>query len=67
VQSFFPPSVVVPKKIWGVAEDGEIAGVYRPTPQPGLWFVAGGFIHVRFLSKHLSLQILAQEIGLNTL
>jgi len=65
VEPFFPPSVSVPKKIWGLAEDGEIAGVYRKISQPGLWFVAGGFGHVRFLSKHLALQVIAQEVGLN--
>jgi len=65
VEDFFPPSVSIPKQIWGQAEDGEIAGIYRPTPQPGLWFVAGGFAHVRFLSKHLALQVIAQEVGLN--
>ena len=40
-------------KIWGIDEDGELRRVYRPTGQPGLWFVPGAIQHARFLSKHL--------------
>ncbi|KAJ6779746.1 hypothetical protein PWT90_09591 [Aphanocladium album] len=37
----------------------------RPTGVPGLWFMAGGFILCRQLSKLLALQIAAVERGIN--
>ena len=61
---FFPPSVRLPERIGGMADDGDLAAAFRPTPQQGLWFTPGGFSVTRFLSKHLALQILAQEVGL---
>lgn len=50
--------------IWGIAEDGELANMYRPTPQQGLWFIGGGFAHARIYSRCVALGIKAQEIGL---
>jgi len=61
---FFPPSVRLPNRVGGMADDGDLAAAFRPTPQQGLWFTPGGFSVTRFLSKHLALQILAQEVGL---
>ncbi|KAJ7683315.1 FAD/NAD(P)-binding domain-containing protein [Mycena rosella] len=51
-------------KIWGLDEEGELTRCYRPTGAPGLWFAPGGFQHSRLFSKHLAIQILAQELGL---
>ncbi|KAJ7235390.1 FAD/NAD(P)-binding domain-containing protein [Mycena rebaudengoi] len=56
----------VGSRIWGLDEEGELRGCYRPTGQPGLWFTPGGFQHSRFFSKHLAIQILAQELGWNS-
>lgn len=50
--------------IWGVAEDGELRNMFRPTAQQGLWFIGGGFAHARIYSKYIALNIKAREIGL---
>ncbi len=50
--------------IWGIAPDGELANMFRPTPQRGLWFTGGGFAHARIYSKYIALQIKAREMGL---
>lgn len=46
--------------IWGTAEDGELANMYRPTAQPGLWFIGGSLAQCRIYSRHLALQIKAR-------
>ncbi|KAJ6627996.1 hypothetical protein B0H10DRAFT_1993190 [Mycena sp. CBHHK59/15] len=51
-------------KIWGLDEEGELTRCYRPSGAPGLWFAPGAFQHSRFFSKHVAIQILAQELGL---
>ncbi|KAJ7235360.1 FAD/NAD(P)-binding domain-containing protein [Mycena rebaudengoi] len=56
----------VGSRIRGLDEEGELRGCYRPTGQPGLWFTPGGFQDLRFFSKHLAIQILAQELGWNS-
>jgi hypothetical protein len=38
---------------WGLDEEGEFRGAYRPTGQPGLWFATGDFAHSRWGSKQL--------------
>ncbi|KAJ7263964.1 FAD/NAD(P)-binding domain-containing protein [Mycena rebaudengoi] len=53
-------------KIWGMDEEGEMTRVYRPAGVPKLWFALGAFQQLRFFSKHLALQILANELGLKT-
>jgi putative flavoprotein involved in K+ transport len=50
--------------VWGFDAEGELAGMWRPTGQPGLWFLAGGLAQCRIFSKTLALQIKAREIGL---
>jgi cation diffusion facilitator CzcD-associated flavoprotein CzcO len=50
--------------VWGFDEEGELAGMWRPTGQPGLWFLAGGLAQCRIFSKVLALQIKARELGL---
>ncbi|KZT03173.1 FAD/NAD-P-binding domain-containing protein [Laetiporus sulphureus 93-53] len=50
--------------LWGLDDEGEIRGCYRPTGHPGLWYGAGEFTTVRFLSKQLALQIKAIELGI---
>ncbi|MDA0663323.1 MAG: NAD(P)/FAD-dependent oxidoreductase [Proteobacteria bacterium] len=51
-------------EIWGVSEDGEMANMWKRTPQDGLWFIAGSLAQCRIYSKYLALQIKAQEVGL---
>lgn len=50
--------------IWGFAPDGEMNNMWRPTGQPGLWFVGGAFFNCRAYSRFVALQIKAIEEGL---
>jgi putative flavoprotein involved in K+ transport len=50
--------------VWGFDEGGELANMWKRTPQQGLWFVGGGLPHVRIYSKYLAQQIKAIEAGL---
>ena len=47
--------------IWGEDEDGELANMFKRTPQEGAWFIAGSLTQVRVYSKYLALQIKALE------
>ena len=51
-------------RVWGFDAGGEQRNMWRRTPQPGLWFTAGGLPHVRIYSKYLAMQIKAIEEGL---
>ena len=51
-------------QIWGFGSDGEMANMWKRTPQQGLWFIAGGLGQCRIYSKYLALQIKAIEEGL---
>jgi len=50
--------------VWGIGPDGELGNMYKRTPQPGLWFIAGGLAQCRINSKYLALQIKAVSLGL---
>ncbi|MGI4954134.1 MAG: flavin-containing monooxygenase [Janthinobacterium lividum] len=50
--------------VWGIDDDGELGNMFKRTPQPGLWFIAGGLPQCRINSKYLALQIKATELGL---
>jgi putative flavoprotein involved in K+ transport len=50
--------------IWGFDAGGEMANMWKRTPQPGLWFMAGSIAQCRIYSKYLALQIKAIEEGL---
>ena len=50
--------------VWGLDEQGEIKGVFRPSGHPRLWFMGGGFQQSRYGSKLLALQIKGVEEGL---
>lgn len=43
--------------IWGIGDDGEMANMWKATPQKGLWFMAGSLAQCRIYSKYLALQI----------
>ncbi len=49
--------------IWGFGEEQELRNMFKRTPQPGLWFIAGSFAQCRIYSKYLALQIKGREIG----
>jgi thioredoxin reductase len=50
-------------QIWGIDADGELANMFKPTAQKGLWFIGGGLAHVRIYSHYMALQIKARELG----
>ncbi|KAI0774159.1 dimethylaniline monooxygenase (N-oxide-forming) [Fomes fomentarius] len=50
--------------IYGLDEEGELRGSYRPSGHPGLWFATGDFFNSRFMSKVLALQLKAIQLGL---
>ncbi|EIN03561.1 FAD/NAD(P)-binding domain-containing protein [Punctularia strigosozonata HHB-11173 SS5] len=39
--------------VWGLDDEYELRGFYRPSGQEGLWYAAGDFSHARYHSKHL--------------
>ncbi|KAL5498274.1 hypothetical protein ACEPAH_2414 [Sanghuangporus vaninii] len=51
-------------EVWGLDEEGELRGCYRPSGHPGLWYAAGDFFHSRYMSKQLALLIKAEELAL---
>jgi hypothetical protein len=50
--------------VWGEDKDGELANMFKRTPQEGLWFIAGSLTQARIYSKYMALQIKAAEEGL---
>lgn len=50
--------------IWGWGADGEMCNMWKRTPQPGLWFIAGSLAQCRIYSKFMALQIKAVEEGM---
>ena len=50
--------------VWGEDEDGELANMFKRTPQQGVWFIAGSLTQARIYSKYIALQIKAIEEGL---
>lgn len=50
--------------IWGEDKDGELANMFKRTPQEGAWFIAGSLTQARIYSKYMALQIKAIEEGL---
>lgn len=51
-------------QIWGQDEDGELANMFKRTPEDGIWFIAGSLTQARIYSKYMALQIKALEEGL---
>jgi cation diffusion facilitator CzcD-associated flavoprotein CzcO len=49
--------------VWGIDDEGELANMFKRTPQRGLWFIAGGLAQCRINSRYLALQIKATELG----
>jgi len=65
MKDIFDPEVMnSTKEIWGLDEEDEMCGAYRPTGHPAFWFAAGDFADSRFCSKQLALHIKAEELGL---
>ncbi|KAF7314123.1 hypothetical protein HMN09_00571400 [Mycena chlorophos] len=63
-KAIFGPNAPGAELPLGGVHDGEYQRAYRPSGVKGLWFALGAFQQVRFMSKHLGMQILAEELGL---
>lgn len=50
--------------VWGVDDEGELSGVWRPSGYAGLWFMGGNLNLIRPNSLTLALQIKAVEEGI---
>jgi hypothetical protein len=50
--------------VWGLDAEGEIRGVARESNIPNTFFAVGALAGSRMTSKSISLQILAQRLGL---
>ncbi|MCE0764564.1 NAD(P)/FAD-dependent oxidoreductase [Pseudonocardia kujensis] len=65
VTSLFGPAVSGQvKDAWGLDEEGELNGTWRPTGHPGLWFLIGNLAMARYYSRILALQLTARLRGL---
>jgi putative flavoprotein involved in K+ transport len=62
-------------KCWGLGSDtrydpgpwvGELRNMWKPTLQPGLWFMGGNLMQARHYSLYLALQLKARYEGLAT-
>lgn len=51
-------------QVWGIDEEGELANMWKRTPQEGLWFMGGALAQGRIYSLYVALQIKAIELGL---
>lgn len=51
-------------QVWGIDDEGELAGMWKRSGQPGLWFHAGSLAQNRIFSRFLALQIIAVDEGL---
>ncbi|MGW6332982.1 flavin-containing monooxygenase [Nocardia rhamnosiphila] len=50
--------------VWGLDEECELAGMYRPVGQPRLWFTGGTFPYARVYNRFLAIQIAADLAGI---
>lgn len=51
-------------QVWGFDHaTQELANMWTPTGQDGLWFTGGSFSQCRMYSRHLAVQIKAREVG----
>ena len=65
VGTLFGPEVAARVgQVWGFDAAQELANMWMPTGQPGLWFTGGSFSQCRMYSRYLALQIKAAELGL---
>jgi putative flavoprotein involved in K+ transport len=62
-------------RCWGLGSDtkydpgpweGELRNMWKPTQQPGLWFMGGNLMQARHYSLYLALQLKARCEGLDT-
>jgi len=53
-------------QVWGFDDaTQELANMWTPTGQRGLWFTGGSFSQCRMYSRYIAVQVKAAELGLN--
>jgi cation diffusion facilitator CzcD-associated flavoprotein CzcO len=50
--------------VWGLDEHCQQRNMYKPTAQPGLWFMGGALIDARLFSRFLAIRLVAELNGL---
>ncbi|OQV11152.1 hypothetical protein CLAIMM_15036 [Cladophialophora immunda] len=48
---------------WGLNEEGELRGAFKPMGHPALWYMGGTVGHARYYSRFVALQIKASLMG----
>ncbi|KAK2782663.1 hypothetical protein FQN52_000763 [Onygenales sp. PD_12] len=48
---------------WGLDQEGEIKGAYKPSGHPGLWLMGGAIGPARFFSRFVAMQVKAALSG----
>ncbi|GJJ15768.1 hypothetical protein Clacol_010046 [Clathrus columnatus] len=51
--------------VWGINEQYELTRAYTPPGHPGIWWGLGDFVHSRYNSKALGIQIKARLAGIS--
>ncbi|KAF2464232.1 FAD/NAD(P)-binding domain-containing protein [Lindgomyces ingoldianus] len=60
VRQFFGEDVAQQvNDFWGVDEEGELIGAFKPNGHPGLWYHGGTLGHARYCSRFIALSIRA--------
>ncbi|QGI77016.1 hypothetical protein CEK25_003745 [Fusarium fujikuroi] len=48
---------------FGLNTEGEVLGAFKPTKQPGMWYMGGALGHARYFSHYIALSIKADDMG----
>ncbi|OQU93665.1 hypothetical protein CLAIMM_00145 [Cladophialophora immunda] len=48
---------------WGLNNEGELLGAFKPSGHPRLWYIGGGCGHSRHYSRFVALQVKASILG----
>ena len=48
---------------WGIDEEGEHVGAFKPCGVPNIWMSGGGCGHARYFTRLIALQILSETLG----
>ncbi|KAA6408835.1 MAG: dimethylaniline monooxygenase (N-oxide forming) [Lasallia pustulata] len=51
------------EEFWGVDQEGEILGAFKPSGHPGLWYMGGSVGQARYMSRFVALQVQADVLG----
>lgn len=62
-QTFGPEVASRADDYWGLDDEGELKGAYKPNSHPNLWYMGGGTAQARYLSRFAALHIKADMMG----